>query len=115
MPHKLTSADRIEGSLDFLSKSCPAYCTVALATFGWQLRERYVVNAVPTLVEQPGRLLLRCIALLGPLGIHAQIYLSVTLFRETRRPRVSGLPRFFIDVVLAGFGVAMLVAPASIT
>lgn len=113
MSKSLTFVHRIEGWLDLLSKLCLIFCAVALATlvatFGWLVWGRYVMNVTPTWVEQLGLLLVAYIAFIGAgVGIHEQYHLSVTLFRDALGPRFSGFLRFIIDIILASFGGVML-------
>ncbi len=115
MSNSLTFVRRIEGWLDLLSKLCIFICSVALAllvaTFGWLVWGRYVMNVTPTWVEQLGLLLVGYIAFLGAAaGIHEQFHLGVTVFRDMFGPRVTGLLRFAIDVILAIFGGVMFTA-----
>ncbi|NDR54835.1 TRAP transporter small permease [Aliiruegeria sabulilitoris] len=115
MSNSLSFVHRIEGLLDLLSKLCLIICAVALATlvatFGWLVWGRYVMNVTPTWVEQLGLLLVGYIAFLGAaVGIHEQFHLSVTLFRDAFGPKGTGLLRFVIDIILASFGCVMFIA-----
>lgn len=106
---------RFERALDGLSKVCmfAASCAlvVLIATFGWLVFGRYVLNATPTWVEQLALLLICYIAYLGAaVGIHENTHLGVTLFRDAFGAKISGLLKFFIDIVLAAFGLMMMIA-----
>ncbi|PRY24238.1 TRAP-type C4-dicarboxylate transport system permease small subunit [Aliiruegeria haliotis] len=113
MSNSLAFVQRIEGWLGLLSKLCLIICAIALtvlvASFGWLVWGRYVMNVTPTWVEQLGLLLVAYIAFLGAaVGIHEQFHLGVTLFRDALGPKVSGFLRFIIDIILASFGAVML-------
>ena len=115
MSASLTLVRKIDGGLDLLSKLCILVCSIALAvlvaTFGWLVWGRYVMNVTPTWVEQLALLLVGYIAFLGAAaGIHEQFHLGVTLFRDMFGPRVTGILRFVIDVILAIFGGIMFIA-----
>lgn len=106
---------RIERVLDGLCGLCILLASCALvilvATFGWLVFGRYVLNATPTWVEQLALLLVCYIAYLGAAaGIHQQTHLGVTLFRDAFGPRVAGVLKTFNDVVLAVFGLIMMLA-----
>ncbi|SNS27401.1 TRAP transporter small permease [Tropicimonas sediminicola] len=112
MSDSLSFVHRVEEWLDLLSKLCLILCAVALftlvSTFGWLVWGRYVMNVTPTWVEQLGLLLVAYIAFIGAaVGIHEQFHLGVTLFRDAFGPRVAGILRFVIDVILASFGAVM--------
>ncbi len=106
---------RMERALDRLSGLCILVASVALvilvATFGWLVFGRYVLNATPTWVEQLALLLVAYIAYLGAAaGIHEQTHLGVTLFRDALGPKVSGALRLVNDVILSAFGLVMFLA-----
>ncbi|WP_163849112.1 TRAP transporter small permease [Pseudooceanicola aestuarii] len=98
---------------DGLARLCIFVTAVALvtlvATFGWLVFGRYVLNVTPTWVEQLALLLVCYITFLGAgVGMHEQTHLGVTVFRDMlpRRPRKVAL--LVIDVILALFGLCML-------
>jgi TRAP-type C4-dicarboxylate transport system permease small subunit len=106
---------RINGVLDRLAWICMLAASIALvvlvATFGWLVFGRYVLNVTPTWVEQLALLLVCYIAYLGAaVGIHENTHLGVTLFRDAAGPKISGLLKILIDVLLAVFGLMMLIA-----
>ncbi|MBT0958877.1 TRAP transporter small permease [Alphaproteobacteria bacterium KMM 3653] len=106
---------RIERALDILSLLCmiaASICLVVLvATFGWLVFGRYVLNATPTWVEQLALLLICYITYLGAaVGIHENTHLGVTLFRDMMGQRISVFLKLVIDIVLAGFGLLMMLA-----
>lgn len=106
---------RGERALDWLSKLCVFVASCALvvlvATFGWLVFGRYVLNATPTWVEQLALLLVCYIAYLGAAaGVHEQTHIGVTLFRDMLGKNVSAVLRLFNDIVLAVFGGLMAMA-----
>jgi TRAP-type C4-dicarboxylate transport system permease small subunit len=106
---------RTERVLDGLSFLCMLAASIALvvlvATFGWLVFGRYVLNVTPTWVEQLALLLVCYITYLGAaVGIHENTHLGVTLFRDMMGVRVASILKLLIDIVLAGFGLIMLVA-----
>ncbi len=106
---------KIEWILDRLSGLCILVASCALvvlvATFGWLVFGRYVLNATPTWVEQLALLLVCYIAYLGAAaGVHENTHLGVTMFRDALGEKVSGILKLVNDIILAAFGFAMLVA-----
>ena len=104
-----------ERALDGLSFLCMLAASIAIvvliATFGWLVFGRYVLNVTPTWVEQLALLLICYVTYLGAaVGIHENTHLGVTLFRDMMGWRVSNFLKLVIDIVLAGFGLIMLVA-----
>lgn len=106
---------RIERLLDGLSFLCMLAASIALvvlvATFGWLVFGRYVLNATPTWVEQLALLLVCYITYLGAaVGIHENTHLGVTVFRDMMGLRVGNILKLLIDIVLATFGLVMMIA-----
>lgn len=106
---------RFESLLDRLSGLCILLASCALvvlvATFGWLVFGRYVLNATPTWVEQLALLLVCYIAYLGAAaGIHEQTHLGVTFLRDSLPPRLREILLFLTDVLLAAFGAVMFIA-----
>ncbi|GAW36379.1 tripartite ATP-independent periplasmic transporters, DctQ component [Roseovarius sp. A-2] len=106
---------RTECVLDGLSLLCMVAASVALvvlvATFGWLVFGRYVLNATPTWVEQLALLLICYITYLGAaVGIHENTHLGVTIFRDMMGLRISTFLKLLIDIILAGFGLIMMIA-----
>jgi TRAP-type C4-dicarboxylate transport system permease small subunit len=106
---------RIEYVLDKLSFICMLVASIALvilvATFGWLVFGRYVLNVTPTWVEQLALLLVCYIAYLGAaVGIHENTHLGVTLFRDAMGERIGNFLKLMIDIVLSAFGLLMLIA-----
>ncbi|MCT8161739.1 TRAP transporter small permease [Pseudoruegeria sp. SHC-113] len=110
---------RIEQALDWICSLCILIASVALvvliATFGWLVFGRYVLNVTPTWVEQLALLLICYIAFLGAAaGVHQDTHIGVTLFRDMLPETAQKALLIFIDFVLAGFGAVMLVAGATL-
>jgi len=106
---------RTESVLDSLSTLCMLIASCALvvliATFGWLVFGRYVLNATPTWVEQLALLLVCYITYLGEaVGIHENTHLGVSLFRDSLGAKVSDSLKLFIDALLAVFGLIMMIA-----
>ncbi|WP_420413729.1 TRAP transporter small permease [Roseibium sp.] len=108
-------ADQIEKWLTQLKQICVFFGSLALvvlvATFGWLVFGRYVLNATPTWVEQLALLLICYITFLGAaVGIHEQSHLGVTLLRDALPPKLRQILFLLTDLVLALFGAVMLTA-----
>lgn len=104
-----------ERLLDKIRALCILVASVALvvliATFGWLVFGRYVLNATPTWVEQLALLLICYIAFLGAAaGIREDTHIGVTLFRDMMPVPVQKLLLIGIDLILAAFGAIMVVA-----
>lgn len=104
-----------EKLMDHLCTLCILLASIALviliATFGWLVFGRYVLNATPTWVEQLALLLVCYITYLGAAaGVHQQTHLGVTLFRDALGRRLQTYVKIFTDFVLAAFGLIMLLA-----
>jgi TRAP-type C4-dicarboxylate transport system permease small subunit len=100
---------------DLLSKLCIFLASCALlvlvATFGWLVFGRYILNITPTWVEQLALVLICYIAFLGAAaGIHEGTHLGVTLFRDFTGGWLKWLLLLLGDVVLMVFGAIMLIA-----
>ena len=105
----------LELSLFRLKRLCVFLGSIALvvlvATFGWLVFGRYVLNETPTWVEQLALVLICYITFLGAaVGIHEQSHLGVTLVRDALPPKLRQLLLLLTEFVLAGFGGVMLVA-----
>jgi len=97
---------------DTVAKLCILLCSLALislvATFGWLVFGRYVLNATPTWVEQLALLLVCYIVFLGAaVGVREQTHLGVTLFRDALPPALRGVVVLAGDFVLMVFGAVM--------
>lgn len=111
-PRWMSRTERVLDGLSFLCMLAASIALVVLvATFGWLVFGRYVLNATPTWVEQLALLLVCYITYLGAaVGIHENTHLGVTLFRDMMGARIGSFLKLLIDIVLAGFGLIMLIA-----
>lgn len=105
----------VEAALDRIRAVCLFAASVALvvliATFGWLVFGRYVLNVTPTWVEQLALLLICYIAFLGAAaGVKEDTHIGVTLFRDMMPVTAQKVTIIGIDFVLAAFGAAMLIA-----
>ncbi|AMN51400.1 C4-dicarboxylate ABC transporter permease [Labrenzia sp. CP4] len=115
MPNALNIWDQLEIWLDRLKRLCVLVGSVALvvlvATFGWLVFGRYVLNQTPTWVEQLALLLICYITFLGAaIGIHEQSHLGVTFLRDALPARIRQALLLLTDLCLAIFGAVMLAA-----
>ncbi|MBM1691292.1 TRAP transporter small permease [Sulfitobacter geojensis] len=106
---------KLEAATDALRKACIFIASAALvllvATFGWLVFGRYVLNVTPTWVEQLALLLVCYIAFLGAAaGVKENTHLGVSLFRDMMPVAVQKVFMIAIDLILAGFGLVMLIA-----
>lgn len=106
---------RLQSALDKISDLCIFIASVALvlliATFGWLVFGRYVLNVTPTWVEQLALLLICYIAFLGAAaGVKENTHLGVSLFRDMMPNSVQKTLMIAIDFILAAFGMVMLFA-----
>ncbi|PSK86339.1 TRAP-type C4-dicarboxylate transport system permease small subunit [Limimaricola soesokkakensis] len=115
----MTAHTRLTAGLDtalyFLRNAClfvASICLVVLiASFGWLVFGRYVLNATPTWVEQLSLLLVGYITFLGAAaGIHDDGHLGVTFLRDGFGPRFSSVLRSISDLAMTGFGLVMFTA-----
>ncbi len=106
---------KLEAGLDVIRAACILGASVALvvlvATFGWLVFGRYVLNVTPTWVEQLALLLICYIAFLGAAaGIKENFHLGVNLFRDLMPTVVQKVLIVAIDLTLTAFGAVMLIA-----
>jgi TRAP-type C4-dicarboxylate transport system permease small subunit len=106
---------QLQAALDLVSTVCIFVASVALvilvATFGWLVFGRYVLNVTPTWVEQLALLLICYIAFLGAAaGIKEDTHLGVTLFRDMLPVGAQKILLIVIDLMLAVFGGVMFIA-----
>lgn len=106
---------RLEAVVTMISRLCILVASIALvilvATFGWLVFGRYVLNVTPTWVEQLALLLICYIAFLGAAaGIKENTHLGVSVFRDMMPERVQKILIISIDLMLAVFGAVMLIA-----
>lgn len=106
---------RIERMLYWIGVSCTFLASIALvvlvATFGWLVFGRYVLNVTPTWVEQLALLLICYIVFLGAVaGVRDETHLGVDLFRGMTPIPVQKAIVIVIDILLASFGGIMFLA-----
>jgi len=100
--------DRVRAICMFIASCALA---VLIASFGWLVFGRYVLNATPTWVEQLALLLVLYIAFLGAAaGVREDTHIGVTLFRDMMPVPAQKVLLIGIDFALAVFGAVMLVA-----
>lgn len=105
----------LEAGLDKIRAACIFAGSIALvvliATFGWLVFGRYVLNVTPTWVEQLALLLVCYIAFVGAAaGVKEDTHLGVSLFRDMLPERAQKVVLIGIDLILAAFGAVMLVS-----
>lgn len=105
----------VETALDRVRAICLFAASVALvvliATFGWLVFGRYVLNVTPTWVEQLALLLICYIAFLGAAaGVSEDTHIGVTLFRDMMPTGIQKFIIIAIDLGLAIFGAVMMIA-----
>ena len=119
MSHASPVLTFFERALDRISALCLLVASIALivliATFGWLVFGRYVLNVTPTWVEQLALLLICYIAFLGAAaGVKEDTHIGVTLFREMLPFGAQKVVMIVIDLILAAFGTIMLIAGISL-
>ena len=104
--------ERVLGAVQWICIfTASAALVVLIVAFGWLVFGRYVLNAPPTWVEQLALLLICYIAFLGAAaGVRDDTHLGVTVFRDMLPVPAQKTLMIGIDVLLAAFGVVMLVA-----
>ncbi|WP_390910812.1 TRAP transporter small permease subunit [Pseudosulfitobacter sp. SM2401] len=105
----------LEAGLDKIRALCIFVASIALvvliATFGWLVFGRYVLNVTPTWVEQLALLLICYIAFIGAAaGVKENTHLGVSLFRDMMPDTVQKIVIIAIDFTLAAFGAVMFFA-----
>lgn len=116
MPTERTAPPRpgLQRLLDGVSWLCALITGIALVVltviFGWLVYGRYVLNSTPTWVEQVSLLLVALITFLGAaVGIHENTHLGVSYFREISPRPVRWVFTLVSHIVMAAFGVVMMV------
>lgn len=109
----------VERALEWISTLCVLAASLALvtliATFGWLVFGRYVLNVTPTWVEQLALVLICYIAFLGAAaGVREDTHIGVTLFRDMLPNNTQKFVMIGIDFILAVFGAIMLIAGISL-
>lgn len=115
MSDQIPPDGRIERALYWVGVTCTFLASIALvvlvATFGWLVFGRYVLNVTPTWVEQLALLLICYIVFLGAVaGVRDETHLGVDLFRDMMPIPVQKAVLIVIDILLAGFGFIMFLA-----
>jgi len=84
------------------------FLVLLVASFGWLVFGRYVLNDTPTWVEQMAMLLVTNITFLAAaVGIHERTHLSVDMLSMIVPERVGQIINILIDVCIVVFGYAM--------
>ncbi|WP_394181943.1 TRAP transporter small permease [Marinomonas posidonica] len=84
------------------------FLVLLVASFGWLVFGRYVLNDTPTWVEQMAMLLVTSITFLAAaVGIHERTHLSVDMLSMLVPERVGQIFNILIDVCIVVFGYAM--------
>lgn len=101
--------DRVLGQLSRLVTILSGICLVfVVASFGWLVFGRYVLNATPTWVEQVALLLIVAITFLSTaVNARSGANLSVDILPLLLPWRLRRWLLGFIDMLLAGFGLLM--------
>lgn len=110
-----TQQNAVQRGLALVSRLCTYASAAALVflvvIFGWLVFGRYVLNETPTWVEQMSLLLVGYIAFVGgAAGVHDDTHLGVTVFRDALGAPFSSIVSVLADIVMAGFGLVMLLA-----
>ncbi len=113
----LTPIDRILDGIAWICRVVTGVSLVVLTViFGWLVFGRYVLNATPTWVEQVALLLVMVIAFIGAaVGVHENSHLAVSFFRSTAPNWVRTIFVVVTDIMMAGFGLLMLIYGARLT
>ncbi|MCZ2721982.1 TRAP transporter small permease [Marinomonas sp. 15G1-11] len=86
------------------------FMVVLVASFGWLVFGRYVLNDTPTWVEQMALLLVTNITFLAAaVGIHERSHLSVDILSLCVPKRASQCINIIIDMTLFAFGLTMAI------
>lgn len=106
---------QVDKALGYIRTLCLLAASCALVTlivtFGWLVIGRYFLNSTPTWVEQLALLLICYIAFLGAAaGVYENTHIGVTLFRDQLPTAAQKIVLIAIDVIMAGFGLVMLLA-----
>ncbi|QRF65802.1 TRAP transporter small permease [Ponticoccus alexandrii] len=110
----------VDALLDSVAMICRVITGLSLVgltvIFGWLVYGRYVLNATPTWVEQVALLLVMVIAFIGAaVGVHEHTHLAVTGFRTLAPPWLRTVFVVVTDLLMAGFGLLMLIYGARLT
>ncbi len=115
MTHIVSILRAVNSVLPLISRACilvsGVMSVVLLVIFGWLVFGRYVLNATPTWVEQLALLLVCYITFIGAAaGVHEEFHLGVDFIRESFPDFIRMPLRIVADLLIAGFGLVMMVA-----
>lgn len=104
----------VKAFLDVLAHLATAlsgvFMVVLVASFGWLVFGRYVLNDTPTWVEQMALLLVTNITFLAAaVGIHERTHLSVDILSLCLPKRAGRYVSILIDTTIFAFGVTMAI------
>lgn len=119
MSDRMQPKSWVDVLLDVIGLVCTVLASIALvvlvATFGWLVWGRYVMNVTPTWVEQLALVLICYIVFLGAVaGVRTETHLGVTLFRDMTPAPIQKVIIILIDAILAVFGGVMFVAGSTL-
>jgi len=114
-PALATLGRTLDTALRRLRDLCVLVSSVAMVAlivvFAWLVFGRYVLNQTPTWVEQLALVLIVWITFLGSgAGVHDDTHLGVSFIRETMPAPIRHVLRILCELVVAGFGLVMLLA-----
>lgn len=110
---------RLGRCLDFLASTCTLVSGISMvvlvATFGWLVYGRYILNSTPTWVEQLSLLLVITITFLSSaVGVRERTHLSVDIVPLMCRARIRVFLKIFSDLLLGCFGALMALEAAGL-
>ena len=113
----LKGLDRPLNLLATVCKAISGICLIILvATFGWLVFGRYVLNSTPTWVEQLALLLIVVITFFSAsVGVKERSHLSVEILPYMLRPVWRAWLHILLDLVLAVFGCVMMIEAYKLT
>lgn len=116
--HKLLHC--LERPLDLIAKICvyiSGFCLITLvATFGWLVFGRYILNSTPTWVEQLALLLVVVITFLSSaVGIKERTHLSVEIVPYALPHKVRSKLYILIYLIVGAFGIVMMLEAYALT
>ncbi|MCA0872984.1 TRAP transporter small permease [Seohaeicola saemankumensis] len=111
IPPVTRNVDRLLGWVAQICTWISGLCLVTLvATFGWLVFGRYVLNSTPTWVEQLSLLMIVTITFLSSaVGVHEKSHLSVDILPGLLPPELRRWVHVLIYATLFGFGLVMMV------
>ncbi len=120
MGGKSKGLKRVETVLSLIAKVCTfisGICLITIvATFGWLVFGRYVLNSTPTWVEQLALLLIVVITFLSSaVGIRERTHLSVEIVPYALPQRIRSVLYIVIYIIVGGFGIVMMLESYNLT